>query len=288
MKLTQLEYFCTVARYRSITKAANELYVSQPAISNAIRALEEEFGINLFIRHNNKLTLTAEGEQFFVKAEELLSHAHAVSAEFQTMRSSVHPVTIGIPPLLSTVYFPDLYLGLKSVYPDIPIKLIEYGSLKACALVLEDQLDMAIVNAEQESVGKCSLHVLDKDELLFCVGPSHPLSKEKRITLNQLQNEPLILFNTDSVQTRTLLSRFQSLNITPNIILQTSQLRTIINFLLMDHTGAFLYRSVLNSYPDLIGIPIDPPIFQNVGLIWKTGKYQSTNVQKVIRYIRNY
>ena len=53
MKLTQLEYFCVAARYHNITKAAKELFVTQPSISNAIRTLEEEFGVNLFFRNNN-------------------------------------------------------------------------------------------------------------------------------------------------------------------------------------------------------------------------------------------
>lgn len=68
MKLTQLEYFCVAARYHNITKAAKELFVTQPSISNAIRALEEEFGVNLFFRNNNKLTLTPEGELFYKSA----------------------------------------------------------------------------------------------------------------------------------------------------------------------------------------------------------------------------
>ena len=57
MKLTQLEYFCVAARYHNITRASKELFVTQPSVSNAIKALEEEFGINLFYRNNNKLTL---------------------------------------------------------------------------------------------------------------------------------------------------------------------------------------------------------------------------------------
>ena len=72
MKLTQLEYFCVAARYHNITRASKELFVTQPSVSNAIKALEEEFGVNLFYRNNNKLTLTPEGEKFYQNAEELL------------------------------------------------------------------------------------------------------------------------------------------------------------------------------------------------------------------------
>lgn len=86
MKLTQLEYFCVAARYHNITKAARELFVTQPSISNAIKALEEEFGVNLFFRNNNKLTLTPEGEIFYKSAEELLAHADSVESKFHELR----------------------------------------------------------------------------------------------------------------------------------------------------------------------------------------------------------
>lgn len=64
MKIVQLEYFCAVARLHSITQAAAELYVTQPAVSSAIKELEKEFNVSLFNRSKNHLTLTKEGELF--------------------------------------------------------------------------------------------------------------------------------------------------------------------------------------------------------------------------------
>ena len=101
MKLTQLEYFCVAARYHNITRASKELFVTQPSVSNAIKALEEEFGVNLFYRNNNKLTLTPEGEKFYQNAEELLAHADAVRSELHELRKQITPVRIGIPPMLA-------------------------------------------------------------------------------------------------------------------------------------------------------------------------------------------
>ena len=68
MKIIQLEYFSAVCRYHSITQAAQKLYVTQPAISNAIRELEKEFSISLFSRTKNHMVLTKEGEEFYQKA----------------------------------------------------------------------------------------------------------------------------------------------------------------------------------------------------------------------------
>ena len=117
MKLTQLEYFCVAARYHNITRASKELFVTQPSVSNAIKALEEEFGVNLFYRNNNKLTLTPEGEKFYQNAEELLAHADAVRSELHELRKQITPVRIGIPPMLGTIYLPDMYLSLKEEFP---------------------------------------------------------------------------------------------------------------------------------------------------------------------------
>ena len=95
MKLTQLEYFCVAARYHNITKASKELFVTQPSVSNAIKALEEEFGVNLFYRNNNKLTLTPEGEIFYKQAEELLAHADSVASEFHELRNAWKYISSG-------------------------------------------------------------------------------------------------------------------------------------------------------------------------------------------------
>lgn len=288
MKLTQLEYFCVAARYHNITKAAKELFVTQPSISNAIKALEEEFGVNLFFRNNNKLTLTPEGEFFYKSAEELLAHADSVESEFHQLRKKITPIRIGIPPMLGTIYLPELYLSLKENFPEVDFRLFEFGSIKACELVLEEKLDVAIVNAEQSAIDKCNSHIIDTEDLLFCVSPEHPLADQHQVLLTMLTQEPLILFNTDSVQVMTLTRQFKAVGANPHILLNTSQITTLINMIKADRIGTFLYRSIVNAHPDIIGIPVLPSIEQRISVIWKKGKYQNAITEKVIKYIENF
>lgn len=290
MKLTQLEYFCVAARYRNITKASKELFVTQPSISNAIKALEHEFGVNLFYRNNNKLTLTPEGEKFYKSAEELLAHADAITSEFHELRKQVSPVRIGIPPMLGTIYLPDLYVALKEVFPEVELRLYEYASIKACELVLEEKLDLAIVNAEQPTVDKCNLKIIDTEDLMFCIAKNHPLASQQTILLNMLKDEPLVLFNTDSVQVMTLTRQFRAAGINPHVVLNTSQLLTLMNMIKAEHMGTFLYRSMLESNPDpdIIGIPVFPAIEQRIGIIWRKGIYQNATTEKVINFLKNY
>ena len=89
MKITQLEYFCAVSQYHSINQAAQKLFVTQPAISSAIRELEKEFSVNLFTRSRNHLTLTHEGELFYQKASALLRSIEQTTSEFYDLPVSV-------------------------------------------------------------------------------------------------------------------------------------------------------------------------------------------------------
>ena len=89
MKIIQLEYFCAVCRYHSITQAAQKLYVTQPAISNAIRELEKEFSVSLFSRTKNHIVLTKEGEAFYQKASVLLDNIHETTSKLYDLGKQV-------------------------------------------------------------------------------------------------------------------------------------------------------------------------------------------------------
>lgn len=287
MKIIQLEYFCAVCRYHSITQAAQKLYVTQPAISAAIRELEKEFSISLFIRSKNRLTLTDEGETFYQKASDLLSQINRTASEFHELGQTTTPIRIGIPPLLSTIFFPEMLLDFQKKHPGIPVELFEYGSIRAANLVQDEVLDLALVNMNFYEMDKLNSLQILSDKVVFCVSKEHHLAHEKEVTIEMLKNEPLIMYNTDSVQNATLNSLFDSLKIKPNIILCASQLYTIQNFIKNNLGGAFLYASLLKNMTDIVSIPLVPEISQEIGLVWKKGKYINSSVEKYIAFFQS-
>ena len=211
MKIVQLEYFCAVSRYHSITQAAQKLYVTQPAISNAIKELEKEFSIQLFTRNKNHLSLTREGEIFYQKANALLQTIHQTSSELLDLGQQTVPIRIGIPPLLSTVFFPETPVRFHKKYPDIPVELYEYGSIRAAELVQDETLDLALVNMNFYGLDKPNSFKILSDRIVFCVSGDHPLAEEKEVTMDMLQEESVILYSTDSVQNSTLNTLFDQL-----------------------------------------------------------------------------
>ena len=147
MTLTQLEYFCMVCRYHSITRAADALYVSQPTISTSIRDLEKEFHLKLFNHGKNRISLTKDGEAFYQKAEYILRQTQELYSDFSNIEENRHPLRIGIPPMISTVFFPRVTDQFQEQY-NIPIQLLEYGSIRARTLVDNEQLDVAMANMD--------------------------------------------------------------------------------------------------------------------------------------------
>ena len=287
MTLTQLEYFCTVCRYHSITRAAEALYVSQPTISTSIRDLEKEFHLRLFNHGKNRISLTKDGEAFYQKAEYILRQTQELYTDFSNIEENRHPLRIGIPPMISTVFFPRVTDQFQEKY-NIPIQLFEYGSIRARTLIDNEQLDVAMANMDFYNLDKYNSYVMMEDRYVYCVSRNHRYAGEKEITMEMLKDEPIILFNTDSVQTQTVITRLRSAGITPNVRMYSSQLVTVLNFVRGGNCGAFLYSSLAANPRDFVEIPVAPEITSKFGIIWKKGIFVPDQLTKFVKFIQEY
>ncbi|MGN0274650.1 MAG: LysR family transcriptional regulator [Chordicoccus sp.] len=289
MTLAQLEYFCAVCRYHSITRASEELFVSQPTISAAIRSLETEFHIRLFTHGKNKLLLTQEGEEFYEKAEYVVRCSQDFYSEFSLRDNYRYTIRLGIPPILSTIFLPYMLTAFQKKH-DIPVRLYEYGSVRALRLVDSEELDAAIVNLDAHNTDQFNVHVMMEDRHVICLPKSHPLASQSEVTFDQLTDAdvPIILYNTDSVQNQTVLSRYSALKKAPHILMNSSQLFTVLRFVKEGIAGAFLYESIPVEDDELVKIPLAPTITSQFGLVWKKGIYINHSVTHFIHFAERF
>ena len=134
MRIIQLEYFCAVSRYHSITQASQNCLMTQPAISTAIKELEKEFSVNLFCALQKPPDVDHRREIFYQKAQELLQiiRIRPPSSSMIWGKNRLHRCGSGIPPLLSTIYFPDLKSGFSKKIPGHSTGIIRVpGSIRA-------------------------------------------------------------------------------------------------------------------------------------------------------------
>lgn len=285
MTLAQLRYFCTAARCHSITKAAGILSVTQPTVSIAIRDLEKEFSLTLFTHANNRLSLTGEGEIFYKKASGILSQCDDLTAEYSS-RMTGNQIRLGISPVLGTIFFPELLDAFHEMYPDIWVDLQEYPSVQTCDLVQNDELDLGLVNMEIADVDRFGNYQMSTEPLCLCVSPDHPLAGRSCVDLKELHNQPLILYTQGSVQNQILQTQFSAMEITPRIVMRSSQIATIVKFLKQGKCACFFYNNVLKQMPELTGIPVKPAIEARVGLIWRRGRYIPSGMQAFLDFCR--
>lgn len=287
MTLNQLEYFCAVCRYHSISRAAEELFVSQPTVSMSIRDLENELHVKLLNHQRNRISITSEGSLFYQKADALLQQSRELYTEFSEITSTVRPLKIAIPPLISTVLFPRIMDAFHEKY-DTPVELYEYGSVRARKLLDSELLDLAFVNMDFPSLEQYNYHEILENHVVYCVSRSHRYADCEKLSMDMLEGEHIILLNTDSVLNRQIFEKYNAAHLKPTVCLYSSQLYTTLNFVRRGDCGAFLYSSIAVNPRDFVELPLDPVAHSHFGIIWKKGSFISQRAEQFIRFIQHY
>ena len=288
MKLLQMKYFQTVCRYGSITKAAEELFVSQPTISFCLKELEDEFGVKLFHRKHNRLQLTVEGQFFLDKVNYILQSVNLLSTQMKDLGKNHNHVKIAVPAMISTFLFPQMFNAYSQLYPEVELEMVETGSLQTRKLVDANSVDLGITILDSVVSDSYNQLPLVSTELVFCVSKTHPLANRDKITFAQLADEHIILFKADSYQNTVIQRAFSEVGIEPKIQLYSSQLYTIKEFLSYGNVGAFLYRQVAEMDEDLVCIPLDKPIIQEIALIWSKSSSLYSDSENFIQFAKQF
>uniref|UniRef100_UPI004025AE05 LysR family transcriptional regulator n=1 Tax=Candidatus Fimenecus sp. TaxID=3022888 RepID=UPI004025AE05 len=194
MKLLQMKYFQTVCRYGSITKAAEEMFVSQPTISFCIKELENEFGVRLFHRRHNRLQLTVEGSYFLDKVNYILQSVDALAVQMKNMGNNRNHVKVAVPAMISTFLCPKIFNEYNKLYPDVELEMLETGSLQVRKLVDASSVDLGITILDEMVEDTYNELPLVSTELVFCVSRTHHMADRKQISFKELANEHIILF----------------------------------------------------------------------------------------------
>ncbi|MBP7331296.1 MAG: LysR family transcriptional regulator [Firmicutes bacterium] len=208
MNFKQLEAFIWVAELQSFTKAARQLYMSQPAVSFQIKALEENLQVSLFQRGDKKVILTEAGNLLYPEAKQLLRHYNRIKAGLDDIKGlKTGQMVVGSSTIPGEYLLPIMIGGFKEKYPGIRITLRVAGSGQVGRWVREREIDFGIIGAPVKwEETECSSWL--KDYLILIVYPSHPWVKLNEVNLNDLKNETLILREQGSGTRRTLEQKF--------------------------------------------------------------------------------
>lgn len=193
-RLKQLRAFCRAARTRSISTAAESLFLSQPSVSLQIQALEREMGITLFERRGPNISLTPEGEVLYALADPLVEGIDKLPESFAAQWGKLEKGDLNIAAGESTILYilPEPLRKFALDYPGIRLKLHNVTGRDGMAMLRADEVDLAVGSMLEVPEGIDYTPVVTySPTLITCV--DHPLAKKKRVTLKDISPHGLIL-----------------------------------------------------------------------------------------------
>jgi Transcriptional regulator len=222
MDLRQIRYFTETARLGSFTRAAELLRIAQPAISMAIKRLEDELELTLFNRQDKRVTLTAEGHTFLEHALRLLADVKAAEQEMGDLRGLVKgEVRLGIPPMLSSYFFPGIIYDFTLRYPRLNLSVYGDGAGRIQQLLGKGELDMGVIAERNVPESLEARHFL-KEEVVICVPRSHPFASRSSVTFAEFAGQPLVFYKEGYYQRELLLEKLRSCGVEPRIVFETN------------------------------------------------------------------
>ncbi|HEV3088302.1 MAG TPA: LysR substrate-binding domain-containing protein [Candidatus Elarobacter sp.] len=230
MELRDLRSFVAVAQHRNFSRAAEQLHVSQPALSEQIRKLEDELGAPLFDRTSRGATLTAAGEAFLPQARSVLAQAD-VAAETVRMVSAglAGTLTLGFIDSAALGILPPLIRRFTARYPAVKLRLRELGTRRQLEAVEAGEIDVGIVRGPVWNPALAGRRIAT-ESLLLALPEEHRLAGEAAVRLADLRDEGFITYPADrgaGLYEETLRLCHEA-GFEPKIVQEANEIYTII------------------------------------------------------------
>lgn len=285
MDLRQLRVFLEVAQQGNFTRAAERLHIVQPAVSIAIRKLEEELELTLLNRQEKRISLTAEGENLLAHAERILDQCAAAEAEMAELRGLTRgEVRIGIPPMMSSYYFPLVIREFHDRYPRLRLSVHGEGAASIQRMISKGEIDMGVITGGKLPEGLESQHFL-REEIVACVPVDHPLAGRAGISLEEFLQQPLILFKEGYYMRELIEGLVAGRKLQPKVVFETN-LFSLVRSLIKQRLGISTFlRMVVSDDPELAAVSFDPPIHLDLLIAWKAGRHLSRANRVFIEFL---
>ncbi|QHD07149.1 LysR family transcriptional regulator [Pseudomonas sp. R76] len=265
MTLTQLEIFSRVAELHSFTLAAHRLGIGQSAVSHAIKALEQELGVELFRRHQSHVELSDIGRQLLMRARTLLGVADTLQQEASDARGMKRgTLRIGsFGPTSSNRLLPRILERFRREHPGIEVHVDEGPDRQVIQWLDERRIDVGFVVLEQE---RFDTFALFQDQMVALLPAAHPLAVQPCVELKALCDDPFILTEAGSQE---LVSRlFTAARLTPNVRYRCSQLLSTLEAVSRGDGVSVVAQASLPERPDARYHvrPLTPRVSRDIGL----------------------
>lgn len=274
LELRQLRYFIAIVDAGSLTRAANTLYIAQPALSQQLAALESELGVKLLNRGAKGSKPTAAGLALYKHAQVMLKLAAETKniAKGFAERASGR-VRIGVPSTIAMVLVAPLVQTLRKEYPGILLEAYESASSYLPAQVLDERVDLSILVGESPSSGLRMEPLVDERLFFLHARDKHPLNCASTINLQDLVDVELVLPARSTTLRLLIDEAFRDAEIEPRVHTETSSIQTVLTLIAQGGGGTIVPYSALSWHAASASIcasAIEPAIVRTAQLAHST------------------
>lgn len=290
----RLQVFHTVARLLSFTKAAEELHMTQPAVTFQVRQLEEQFNTRLFDRTHNRISLTEAGKRVYECAERIFELYAEMDNSVRELTGDISGVLIlGASTTVAEYMLPALLGDFKEKNPEVTIRLKVANTDGIVSMVENNTIDLGVVEAPVNNknlmVEKCRM-----DQLVVIVPPGHDLAKEESISLEKLIQYPFICREEGSGTREVMIEHMNDVGLNTNdlnVAMELGSLEAIKGAVEAGMGVSILSRATISKelkLGSLIAINLDPPINRPFSFVHQKQKFRVRAMEELLSFARNY
>jgi DNA-binding transcriptional LysR family regulator len=286
----RLQVFQAVAKQSSFTKAAETLFMTQPAVTFQIKQLEEHFNTRLFDRGHGKISLTPAGEVVLDYADRILSLSGELDTRINELTGEIQGLLlIGASMTIAEFMLPRVLGEFKVAYPGVKARLTVANSETIEHGVAAHSLDIGLIEAPSH-LPSLSTEECCEDELQVVCAPGHPLAKLKAVTPKQLLQHPYISREPGSGTREVTDSYFRDAGFAPDDLTSVMELGSPDAIKGVVETGlgfAIMSKVIVAKEKQLgvlVAVPLTPKLTRTLSLVYPKEKFRSRLVSKFVEF----
>ncbi len=273
MELRQLRYFAAVAEHEHFTRAAASLNVAQPALSQQVRRLERELGVELFERTSRRVRLSQAGRALLPGARAALMEVEAIETGAQALRGvTAGRVTIGAMQSLGPLDLSGLIAAFHARHPAVDIALREASTREMIDLLEAGELDLAFLTRDERLPETLRAHDLFSEDLMAIVAPGHRLAGRAATRLSALRDDPFVYFKAGTGLRHATDRLAREAGFDPAVRFETNELARVRALVARGLGVAVVPRSEAERPgPRVAALALRPATRRAVAIAWRAG-----------------